>query len=138
MAKAKNSYAGLYKKSPAVMLLDEATNAPGARSERGIINAVESLKLRTHATVAHRLPTELNSDTIVIIGKGRVVEMGTHAPLQAAKTIYSRLSNSILSRKICFDGFWVFWENLGEEFENESFGKCDVLGRKYIGKHEYV
>ncbi|KAL0304526.1 UNVERIFIED_CONTAM: Lipid A export ATP-binding/permease protein MsbA [Sesamum radiatum] len=75
------------------MLLDEATSALDAESERAIISALESLKLRaTHVTVAHRLSTVINSDTIFVMDKGKVVEMGSHAALLAADGVYSRLS----------------------------------------------
>ncbi|KAG8381639.1 hypothetical protein BUALT_Bualt06G0142500 [Buddleja alternifolia] len=81
-------------KKPAIMLLDEATSALDAESERSVINALESLKLQTtHVTVAHRLSTVINSDTIVVMDNGKVVEMGTHATLIAANDgVYARLS----------------------------------------------
>ncbi|KAK4480555.1 hypothetical protein RD792_013633 [Penstemon davidsonii] len=81
-------------KKPAIMLLDEATSALDAESERAIIGALESLKLKTtQITVAHRLSTVINSDAIIVMDKGKVVEMGNHATLTAANDgIYSRLS----------------------------------------------
>ncbi|KAL2527594.1 ABC transporter B family member 19 [Abeliophyllum distichum] len=81
-------------KRPAIMLLDEATSALDAESERSVINALESLKLSTtYVTVAHRLSTVINSDVIVVMDKGKVVEMGSHSTLTAAtEGVYSRLS----------------------------------------------
>lgn len=72
-------------KKPAIMLLDEATSALDAESERTIIHALESPKLTTtYVTVAHRLSTIINSDTIVVMDNGKVVETGTHSTLIAA------------------------------------------------------
>ncbi|KAL3837989.1 hypothetical protein ACJIZ3_022580 [Penstemon smallii] len=82
-------------KRPAIMLLDEATSALDAESERAIMDALESLKLKTtQITVAHRISTVVNSDAIIVMNEGKVVEMGNHATLTAAANdgIYSRLS----------------------------------------------
>nr|QVT92312.1 ABC transporter [Salvia miltiorrhiza] len=91
--KQRIAIARVLLKKPAVMLLDEATSALDAESERAVINALESLKLRaTNITVAHRLSTVINSDTIFVMDKGKVVEMGTHANLiTASEGIYSKL-----------------------------------------------
>ncbi|KAJ4722938.1 ABC transporter B family protein [Melia azedarach] len=89
-------------KRPAILLLDEATSALDTESERIIVNALESLNPKrssgesadrtTQITVAHRLATVMNSDTIVVMDKGEVVEMGTHSTLVAASQgVYSRL-----------------------------------------------
>ncbi|KAK2972823.1 hypothetical protein RJ640_028351 [Escallonia rubra] len=87
-------------KRPAIMLLDEATSALDAESERAVVSALESTKLNsgggllsrtTRVTVAHRLSTVMNSDTIIVMDKGKVVEMGTHSTLIAASEgVYSR------------------------------------------------
>lgn len=88
-------------KRPAIMLLDEATSALDAESERQVVSALESIKREhnsevhsraTQITVAHRLSTVINSDIIVVMDKGKVVEMGTHSELVAtSKGVYSRL-----------------------------------------------
>ncbi|KAF4356558.1 hypothetical protein F8388_006302 [Cannabis sativa] len=86
-------------KRPAIMLLDEATSALDAESEKSIVNALESMNLNgdrmsciTQITVAHRLSTIKNSDTIVVMDKGEIVEMGSHSSLLESKGLYSRLS----------------------------------------------
>ncbi|KAG9133927.1 hypothetical protein Leryth_004648 [Lithospermum erythrorhizon] len=87
-------------KRSAIILLDEATSALDAESERAIVNALESantnkvdgsVSRRTQVTVAHRLSTIVKSDFIVVMEKGKVVEMGDHLTLVAAEGIYSRL-----------------------------------------------
>lgn len=91
--KQRIAIARVLLKKPAIMLLDEATSALDAESERAVINALESLKLRTtYVTVAHRLSTIISSDTIFVLDKGKVVEMGSHATLVAeSEGVYSRL-----------------------------------------------
>ncbi|XP_031284354.1 ABC transporter B family member 19-like [Pistacia vera] len=89
-------------KKPAILLLDEATSALDGESERVIVSALESLNQKgsreelpsriTQITVAHRLSTVMNSDTIVVMDKGEIVEMGSHSTLVAASQgVYSRL-----------------------------------------------
>ncbi|KAL5784404.1 hypothetical protein ACOSQ2_006796 [Xanthoceras sorbifolium] len=88
-------------KKPAILLLDEATSALDAESEGIIVNALESLYRESSAhspfrttqiTVAHRLSTVVNSDTIVVMDKGKIVEMGSHSTLVAAtEGVYTRL-----------------------------------------------
>ncbi|KAG6435032.1 hypothetical protein SASPL_106681 [Salvia splendens] len=91
--KQRIAIARVLLKKPAIMLLDEATSALDAESERAIINALESLQQSTtNITVAHRLSTVINSDTIFVMDKGKVVEMGTHANLvTASEGVYSKL-----------------------------------------------
>lgn len=91
--KQRIAIARVLLKKPAIMLLDEATSALDAESERSVINALESLTIRTtYVTVAHRLSTVINSDTIFVMDKGKVVEMGTHARLVAlSEGVYSKL-----------------------------------------------
>lgn len=90
-------------KRPAIMLLDEATSALDAESERVIVTALEELNPKssscgelasgtTQITVAHRLATVINSDVIVVMDNGEVVEMGSHSNLVAeSQGVYSRL-----------------------------------------------
>lgn len=88
-------------KKPAVLLLDEATSALDGESERVVMRALGSVKGRRYGgplfkttciTVAHRLSTIINSDVIVVMDKGQVVEKGNHSTLIAtADGVYSRL-----------------------------------------------
>lgn len=87
-------------KRPAILLLDEATNALDAESEKTIISALEAMNMKNHAgllsrttqiTVAHRLSTIMNSDTIVVMDKGEIVETGAHSTLITSEGVYSRL-----------------------------------------------
>ena len=69
---------------PAVLLLDEATSALDAESEAEVQKAMEaSMEGRTVLLIAHRLSTVARADQIVMMDKGIVVEMGTHAQLMS-------------------------------------------------------
>lgn len=87
-------------KRPAILLLDEATSALDTESERAVVSALESIKLNngdlsrsTQITVAHRLSTVINSETIIVMDKGEIVEMGPHSTLLAVSNgVYSKLA----------------------------------------------
>lgn len=77
---------------PRVLVLDEATSSVDAESERLIQEALERLLVgRTAIVIAHRLSTIERADRIVVLHKGEVREVGTHAELLALGRIYARL-----------------------------------------------
>ena len=80
-------------KNPPLLLLDEATNALDAESERIVQAALESaMRDRTTLVIAHRLATVQKADRIIVIDHGKIVEQGTHAELVAAGAVYARLA----------------------------------------------
>ena len=80
----------LYK-DPAILILDEATSALDSESEREVQKGLDQLlKGRTTLVIAHRLSTIINSDRIVVLKEGKIVEMGTHRDLLGQSGEYSR------------------------------------------------
>ena len=81
----------LLKNAP-LLLLDEATSALDSESERMVQAALERLSEgRTVVAIAHRLSTILNSDCIVVMDHGRVVDTGTHGELLQKSDLYRSL-----------------------------------------------
>ncbi len=79
-------------KDPDYIFFDEATNALDANNEKTIVeNLSHFFKGRTVVIVAHRLSTVKNSDKIVVLEKGRIVEEGTHISLTKLKGKYFEL-----------------------------------------------
>lgn len=80
-------------KNPKVLLLDEATSALDSENERLIQVAIENLsKDRTTIIIAHRLSTIKSADRIVVLNKGRIEGIGTHAELIQNNPLYKQLA----------------------------------------------
>ncbi|KAJ4147107.1 hypothetical protein LMH87_001654 [Akanthomyces muscarius] len=76
-------------RAPRLLLLDEATSALDTESEKVVKEALDRAAAgRTTIAVAHRLSTIRDADTIVVFGKGHIVERGTHEELIAQKGVY--------------------------------------------------
>ena len=77
---------------PPVMILDEATSSIDTRTEAIVQRGMDSLmKGRTVFVIAHRLSTVKNSDVIMVLDKGRIIERGSHNDLIAQKGQYYSL-----------------------------------------------
>jgi subfamily B ATP-binding cassette protein MsbA len=79
-------------KNPELLILDEATSALDMESEFLVRKAIENLlKDRTAIIIAHRITTILNSDRIIVIGNGEIVDQGTHDELLSRCELYKKL-----------------------------------------------
>lgn len=80
---------------PEILILDEATSSVDTRTEALIQKAMKNLlHERTNFVIAHRLSTIVNSDLILVLDKGDIVEKGNHRELLAKKGVYADLYNS--------------------------------------------
>ena len=79
-------------KNPDYIFFDEATNSLDANNERMIVeNLNDFYKGKTVIIVAHRLSTVKNADQIVVLDKGRVMEVGNHEQLTKKRGAYYNL-----------------------------------------------
>ena len=81
---------------PPVMILDEATSSIDTRTEKLVQDGMDALmKGRTVFVIAHRLSTIMNSDCIMVLDHGRIIERGTHDDLIAEKGTYYKLYTGV-------------------------------------------
>lgn len=81
-------------KNPPIVLLDEATSALDTQTERDIQDSLRAMSTgRTVITIAHRLSTVVEADTILVMEDGQVIERGNHDKLLALDGQYARLWN---------------------------------------------
>lgn len=81
-------------KNPPILILDEATAALDTESEKQVQEALDRLmSTRTTIAIAHRLSTIKNSDEILVMKEGEIVERGRHEELLAVGGYYKRLND---------------------------------------------
>ncbi|KAJ9647243.1 hypothetical protein H2199_002230 [Coniosporium tulheliwenetii] len=114
---------------PKILLLDEATSALDTKSE-GVVQAAldRASQGRTTVVIAHRLSTIRDSDNIVVMARGRVVEQGTHDELLNNNSTYAAL---VQAQQIA-DAV----ENKGEASTDASEDPVAELQREHIKEKE--
>lgn len=96
--KQRISIARVFLKNPPILILDEATSALDTESELLIQKSLEELaKGRTTFTIAHRLSTVKNANTILVLDGKSITEHGTHDELMAKRGAYYKLYSSTFS-----------------------------------------
>jgi len=79
-------------KNPEILFFDEATSALDANNEREIMRQLDMFfKDKTVVVIAHRLSTVMNADQIVVLDKGKIIEIGSHLALVEQKGNYFEL-----------------------------------------------
>ncbi len=90
--KQRIAIARVILKNPPILLLDEATSALDSHAEQAVLGALKAISgSRTTIAIAHRLSTIMHADTIVVLDRGRVVEVGDHAALLDRGGLYAAL-----------------------------------------------
>jgi ATP-binding cassette subfamily B protein len=99
--KQRLAIARMLLKSPAVVILDEATAHLDSESERYVQEALDSaLQGRTSLVIAHRLSTVRAADQILVVDDGRIVERGSHEALLGESGLYSDLYRTQLAPQL--------------------------------------
>jgi len=96
------SFLRAYIKNPQILVLDEATSSIDTDSELLIQKAIDKItKNRTSIIIAHRLSTIMKADNIIVMDKGKIVEVGKHDELlKNKKGFYNKLYEAQLKKEI--------------------------------------
>ncbi len=98
--KQRVAIARAFVKNAPIVILDEATSALDNKSEKVVQEALDNLmKNKTVIVIAHRLSTIVDSDSIMVINDGEIVEQGSHAELLGHEGAYALLYKSQFSKK---------------------------------------
>jgi ATP-binding cassette subfamily B protein len=90
--KQRIAIARVILKDPRILVFDEATSSLDSRSEQSILASLKQVAMRhTTLVIAHRLSTIIDSDNILVMDQGRIIEQGNHQALLAQSGLYAHL-----------------------------------------------
>jgi ATP-binding cassette subfamily B protein len=79
-------------KNPRILILDDATSSVDLETEADIRQSLENLmENRTTFIIAHRIQSVMKADLIVVLDKGRIIQIGTHEELLAQEGVYQKI-----------------------------------------------
>ncbi len=95
------SFLRVYLRNPKILILDEATSSIDSHTEQILQNALQKISEgRTTIVIAHRLSTIVNSDKILLLENGKVLEEGSHSKLMNENGEYAQMYNTQISDKL--------------------------------------
>ena len=95
------SFLRVYLRNPKILILDEATSSIDSHTEQILQNALQKISEgRTTIVIAHRLSTIVNSDKILLLENGKVLEEGSHSKLMNENGKYAQMYNAQISDKV--------------------------------------
>ena len=95
------SFLRVYLRNPKILILDEATSSIDSHTEQILQNALQKISEgRTTIVIAHRLSTIVNSDKILLLENGKVLEEGSHSKLINENGEYAQMYNTQISDKL--------------------------------------
>tara|TARA_B110000240_G_scaffold195099_1_gene243967 strand:- start:243 stop:1523 length:1281 start_codon:yes stop_codon:yes gene_type:complete len=95
------SFLRVYLRNPKILILDEATSSIDSYTEQILQNALQKISEgRTTIVIAHRLSTIVNSDKILLLENGKVLEEGSHSKLMNENGEYAQMYNTQISDKL--------------------------------------
>jgi ATP-binding cassette, subfamily B, bacterial len=112
---------------PKILILDEATSAVDAQTEREIQRALDNVvQGRTTIAIAHRLSTLRKANKLVVLNQGRLAEMGNHAELLAKGGEYARLYQAQMQSALGTNGAELAMDN-DADFEQPAMVEAPSL-----------
>lgn len=131
--KQRVSIARAVVKNPAILILDDSLSAVDTNTEEQILSNIKQILTdRTGIIISHRISTVKNTDEIIYLDKGRIIERGTHDELLAKGGEYYKLNEKQAIENSIY-GDKIIKENSGKNEKDKEKDKDDVKIRGFFG-----